>query len=110
MRNHTLFLVILYMLLSCESDNKKLVSLKNSTKDLFKNTIVKSQKFEIDTEKDTLVIGEKGTKIIIPKNAFLDSKGKVINQKIKLELSEALSLSDMIMSNLTTTSKGKLLT
>ena len=82
---------------------------KITSTDLFKNTIVKSQFFNINPKKDTIIVGLQGTKIVIPKNAFIDSKGNIVSKNIEFELSEAFRIEDMIMSNLTTSSNGKLL-
>ncbi|MDC9722478.1 MAG: hypothetical protein PSN34_06855 [Urechidicola sp.] len=82
---------------------------KITSTDLFNNTIVKSQFFDINPKKDTIVIGQQGTKIVIPENAFLDSDGNIVSENIEFELSEAFKIEDMILSNLTTSSNGKLL-
>ncbi len=77
--------------------------------DPFKNTIVPSQLFEIDSKQDNVVEGENGTVLVFPRGCFLNSSGEIVDEKVNIELSEALSLEDMLISNLTTTSDGKLL-
>ncbi len=68
--------------------------------------MIESQFFEIDTKQDTVVEGKHGTVVVIPKGAFLDKKGKPVEDKVTVELAQPGSLSDLILSNLTTTSKG----
>jgi hypothetical protein len=41
--------------------------------------------FKIDAIKDTIINYKNGTKILIPKNAFLDSKGNIINKEVDLK-------------------------
>jgi len=108
MKNYTLVLIVVLLVVftSCKKDEKYL---KFDNSDLFAKTIVKSQFFNIDLSKDTTIVGNNGTKIVIPKNAFVDAQGNLINKAIQFELSEALTLDEMILSNLTTTSNGKLL-
>ncbi|MCP4440136.1 MAG: cytochrome c [Aureispira sp.] len=82
--------------------------LKYHDLDPFKDNIVESQFFEITGLKDEVIEGENGTVIIIPKGAFRNSKGGLVEDNIKIELAEAYSIQDMIQSNLTTTIKDKL--
>jgi len=107
MRNYTLVFILVFLVVftSCKKDEK---NLKFDNSDLFSKTIVKSQFFNIDLSKDTTIVGNKGTKVVIPRNSFTLQNGQPI-RNIKFELSEALTLDDMILSNLTTTSNGKLL-
>ena len=98
--------MVVFLQLSCMRDKE---SLEASKSDLFQNTIIKSQFFKIDPTKDTVIVGNKGTKIIIYKNTFINSKGNVIQGEINFELLEALTFEDMILANLTTISNGTLL-
>jgi hypothetical protein len=75
--------------------------------DPFKNTIVPSQTFDIDSKIDNVIEGKNGTIIVCPKGCFMNAKGKIVEDNVKIELSEALLLEDMLLSNLTTTSNGK---
>jgi len=67
------------------------------------------QKFEINNDKPTTIIADKGTKILIPQDCFADNNGKTVKGKIQIEIIEAFSLSDFITSGLTTLSDSKLL-
>ncbi|UTW66683.1 hypothetical protein KFE94_00800 [bacterium SCSIO 12643] len=94
----------------CVGDQSKVItSNKFSEKDPFKETIVESEYFDIDAKNDTVVKGQKGTMIVLPKGCFINTKGEVVTSNVKLELAEALSLEEMVLSNLTTTSDGNLL-
>lgn len=75
--------------------------------DPFKNTIVPSQTFDIDSKQDNVIEGKNGTVVVCPKGCFKNAKGEIVVDNVKIELSEALSLEDMLLSNLTTTSDGK---
>ena len=67
------------------------------------------QKFEINNDKPTTIIADKGTEILIPQDCFVDNNGKPVKGKIQIEIIEAFSLSDFITSGLTTLSDSKLL-
>ncbi len=75
--------------------------------DPFQNTIASSQFFDIDSKQDNVVEGKNGTVLVIPKGSFKNSKGKTVTSNVKLELAEALSLDQMLLSNLTTTSNDR---
>ncbi|OYU96571.1 MAG: hypothetical protein CFE21_09310 [Bacteroidetes bacterium B1(2017)] len=75
--------------------------------DPFKNTIVPSQTFTIDSKQDNVVEGENGTVLVCPKGCFINTKGEIVEDNVTIELSEALSIEDMLLSNLTTSSEGK---
>ncbi len=95
------------MLFSC---NKKVENtVKFHPNDPFKNTMTPSQFFDIDASQDNVVEGENGTIIICPKGCFRNSKGDVVEGNVKIELAEALTAKDMLLSNLTATSGGTLL-
>lgn len=82
-------------------------TVKTHPNDPFKNTIVASQAFEIDSRQDTIIEGKKGTRIVLPKGCFKNAKGEVCEGLVKIEIAEALSLEDMLLSNLTTSADGK---
>lgn len=73
---------------------------------LFKQLSGGSQEFKVNCKKDTVLLCENGTQIYIPENAFekMNSKKPVI-----ISVTEALSVSDMLINRLTTTSNGRLL-
>ena len=103
-----LLLVILVLTLS-QCDPKQHDTIKLHSNDPFKKTAAKTQIFEIDSRQDNVVEAENGTIVVFPKGCFRNNKGEIIVDPVKIEISEAFSLADMVLSNLTTTSDGKLL-
>lgn len=102
--------VLALTLLQCNNDTDRLeTTLKFHTNDPFQETMVPSQTFDIDGKEDNVVEGENGTILVMPKGCFKNSQGETVTNNIKVELAEALSLDQMLLSNLTTTSNGKLL-
>lgn len=103
--------IVLFVLLSIsffQCQNSEIES-KIHPNDPFKKSIIKSEYFEINTKTDHVIEGKNGTVVVIPKACFLDANNNIIEDDVTIELAEALSLDDMILSNLTTTSNGKLL-
>jgi hypothetical protein len=84
-------------------------TIKFQQTDPFGKSITESQYFELNSKTDNVIEGKNGTIIVCPKGCFMDSKNEIVEGNIKIELTEALSLEEMILSNLTTTSNGKLL-
>jgi hypothetical protein len=101
-------LVLLFT--QCNSLTEKIEStVKFSENDPFQKTMIPSQTFELNADIDNVVEGENGTILILPKGCFKNAKGEIVTEKIIVELSEALSVEEMLLSNLTTTSNGNLL-
>lgn len=101
------FSALLFSFLQCKPKPDLIV--KNHQEDPFKNTITSSQYFKIDTKNDTVISGENGTTIVFQKGSFLDSDNNIVTDDVEIELTEALTIDEMILSNLTTISDGKLL-
>ena len=101
------FSALLFSFLQCKPKPDLIV--KNHQEDPFKNTITSSQYFKIDTKNDTVISGENGTTIVFQKGSFLDSDNNIVTDDVEIELAEALTIDEMILSNLTTISDGKLL-
>jgi hypothetical protein len=87
-------------------NNSSTNTVKLLPNDPFKNTIVPSQNFYIDSKHDNVIEGKNGTVVVLPKGCLKNAKGEIVEDKVKIELSEALILEDMLLSNLTTTSDG----
>ncbi|WCL81352.1 OmpA family protein [Saprospira sp. CCB-QB6] len=65
------------------------------------------QEFWINPNRDTLIIGANGSQLFIPAGSFVRANGQaVVEDKVKIELREALSLNDMWMQNLQTLAPG----
>lgn len=103
----TILVALLSVTLIQCNNNSITNTIKLHPNDPFKNTIVPSQTFDIDSKQDNVVEGENGTVVVCPKGCFKNAKGEIVEDNVKIELSEALSLEDMLLSNLTTTSDGK---
>jgi hypothetical protein len=99
-----IFLIVLFA--KCDNGDKTVFMSPN---DPFAKTIAHIQIFDIDGKQDNVIEGESGAIIIFPKGCFKNSSGEIVEENVKIELSEALTLEDRILSNLTTTSNGNLL-
>jgi len=86
---------LLILLNSCTIDSNKQKEFPN----IFQ---IKSDSFQINNNRDTILEGRKGTKLKIYKNTFN-------SQNIKIVLQEFYSKSDFLKSGLTTTSGNKIL-
>ena len=110
MKNLLLFLSIISLVSSCSNLPKYTPALdKFVPGEEFRDSLLKSQIFQINPNTDTTVEGAEGTFIFIPEHAFVDANGNTVEGEIKLELAEALEPADMILANLPTLSNGKLL-
>ena len=100
-----LALVVITFFTHCSND-KVTDAVKLLPNDPFKNTIVPSQFFSVDSEQDNVIAGEYGTVIVLPQGCFKDAAGNIVDGTVKIELAESLTMDDMVLSNLTTTSNG----
>ncbi len=76
----------------------------------FLSTIRKeSQKFSVFGNRDTLVVGENGTTLSIPKGTFVNDRNEVVEGKIEIELIEASTVSDFLMNGLQTVTNEEIL-
>ena len=71
--------------------------------------VPKEQKFIINPKKGATIEGEQGVLVIVPSNAFLDDNNNTVTENVTLKMIEALTLEDMVLYNLGTTSNGKAL-
>lgn len=60
----------------------------------------KEQKLEADTSKKTELFGDRGTRLYIPENAFVDSEGKPVTGLVTIILKEIVDELDFITSGL----------
>lgn len=65
------------------------------------------QRLKINTQKDTSIVCNEGTKLKIKAHSFIDSNGNLVKGIIDLYVTEYYKLSDMLLANLSTTSDGK---
>lgn len=106
MKQSLFHLFTLFIVVGCNNNKVKQTSIGEN--DPYRNTIAQTQFHRINTNKDTVIVGNSGTKITILKGAFISSEGEE-HDSVSFELFEALKLEDMLLSNLTTTSNGKIL-
>jgi hypothetical protein len=108
--NNKIARIIFFSLLSViffQCNNNSITNtFKLHPNDPFKNTIVPSQTFDINSQQDNVIEGKNGTIVVCPRSCFKNAKGEIVEDNVKIELSEALSLENMLLSNLTTTSNG----
>jgi len=67
------------------------------------------QHFNVNPAEGATIEGKDGILIIVPTDAFLDEKGELVTAPVDFELVEALTLEDMVLYNLKTTSNGEML-
>ncbi|EJF52009.1 outer membrane protein/peptidoglycan-associated (lipo)protein [Saprospira grandis DSM 2844] len=67
------------------------------------------QFFSFSAQKGKFIEGKEGIQIDIPENSFLGPDGRPYQGQVSLVLQEALSMKDMILQNLSTSSNGELI-
>lgn len=102
----TLLLVATVLLNACHRDKMPANDLYSS---FYSKDNLPTTGYLIDAGKDTVLIGKSGTKLFIGGNTFTDQNGNLITGEVKVELREAISNSDIVFGNMTTTSNGKIL-
>jgi len=96
--------------LNTTSENIKYTQNENGTNDWADaDEMVLSQFFEIAGNKDQVVQTKTGITIAIPKGAFLDANGNAVTDGIELEVKEAITPEQIILSGLSTKSGDQLL-
>lgn len=94
----------------CSTDTKQKRNIPvNSLEDVLENLAPISTTFEIDPAEETTLTGDKGTAVYIPADAFQLGDGTTPTQKVKIELNECYSLTEMIAENMNTTSGHSIL-
>jgi hypothetical protein len=68
-----------------------------------------SETFQIKPDRDTIISGRQGTRILIESNAFVDSQGRPITESVNFQLTEALSMESFILNGLATMSGDHML-
>jgi len=64
------------------------------------NLNIKYTSFTVNTAKDTVLIHKTGSKINIPKNAFIDSLGNIINGKVNIQYREFSNAFDIYLAGI----------
>ena len=107
MRIKLTLVIFLFCIISCSNESKHKTSAYFET-DPYIETISKSQYFSVSLTEDKQITGQKGVIISLRKNSFINSKKNIVSD-VTIELIEMLSIPDMLLSNMTTYSNGKLL-
>lgn len=66
--------------------------------------MIPSQYLDINTDADTVVVGNQGLVLVIPAHAFTDENGNPVSGHVQLELKEALDPATIMLSGLSTVS------
>ncbi|MEN8928314.1 MAG: hypothetical protein ABF242_09640 [Flavobacteriales bacterium] len=103
---NTFFVILLFSFFTNCKEEKKLISNVNSNLSV---SNIETSLFDINCNKDTIIIGEKGTRITLTENTFVNSTGELISGNIQLELKECLVIEDIVLANLHTVSDGEIL-
>lgn len=69
----------------------------------------KTSQYNIHPQKEHLLNGKKGTKLLIKANTFVYDDGTIVKEPVIIEFIESLDMNDFLSSGLTTNSKGKLI-
>lgn len=70
---------------------------------------IEKQNHAINTNRDTIIICKNGSTVTLAANIFTDSLGNPIYGQIDLVIIEAITLDQILLANLTTTSNGEIL-
>ncbi|MBL4670455.1 MAG: cytochrome c, partial [Flavobacteriales bacterium] len=70
---------------------------------------LESQKFTVNTSKDTVIETEGGIVMYIPSGSFLDDNGNEVKGEVEFEVKEALNTSQIIQAGLSSKSGDRLL-
>jgi hypothetical protein len=104
-----LLIVIIAAVTFLTGCNNNKENLSNIFTKVYTTDNLTTQTFSISADKDTTIEGKSGTVLFIPKNTFVNEKGNTVNGQINIQFKEALTITDIILANLTTTSNGDFL-
>lgn len=94
-------------LVSCKKNNDTPAYAKAD--DFWTTHKIPTQSFTGNATTGFAVIGEKGTKVKFPANAFVDGNGNIVSGNVTVTLKEVLSKKDVLLSGVMTESNGQLL-
>jgi hypothetical protein len=83
--------------------------LKYQPGDPFLETIKESEYFKVSGLENHVLETKEGTIISIPKGAFRNKNGDLVEKEIKIEITDVKSVEDQILSNITSQQGGKAL-
>lgn len=107
MKTAYFFFTLLIFIASCSdvTENKDISKAFSERSEQLNPT----QIFEINPQKDTTIIGTKGTRVFIPANSLVSENGELVMLPVNITLKEIYTFSEMILNGLSTTSNGELL-
>lgn len=101
------FIIFLFTIffLSCRKENKESVNKteKKTTKVInvpIPKLNLRYTKFSVNPQKDTVLIYKTGSRINIPKDAFVDTKGNIIKGKVELKYREFPTALDIYLAGI----------
>ncbi|WP_435263955.1 hypothetical protein [Tenacibaculum sp. nBUS_03] len=98
-----LFTVLMITMISCSEDNSQEMEFNkvsyNSIAEFFEENGVKPQVFTIQADEGGTIVGEEGTEITFPENAFKKSDGTIVNGEVTIKINEIFKASEMILSD-----------
>lgn len=87
----------------------KATKVEKNILEILEQVKLKTQRFCIDNNKDTVIVGEQGTILKIKANSINRVDKRTIRGCVTIELKEAYQKADMLLENLSTVSNGQLL-
>lgn len=106
-RASLLIILIVLLVASCGTsvgDPDEKYGFDRSMAPLLAAADITAQEFQVDNQRDTVLFGKRGTIVSVPANCFTNATAPV-----KVELIEALDMSDLLLLNAPTVSEGRLL-
>lgn len=77
--------------------------------EFFDQNGVRAQRYRIDAGRQTVLVGDKGTRLTLPAFSLLDISGRIVSGEVEVRLTEIFSRSEMVLSNMVSTSEDRLL-
>ena len=100
----SLFLVLLFGLISCNQADKKETTLSTSTDNFIKPPVngvdVPYKEYSVDAEKGDTVFYKTGSIILFPPNSFVDKEGNVIQGNVQVKYREFSTPIDFYLSGI----------
>ncbi|MCP4520136.1 MAG: OmpA family protein [Cytophagales bacterium] len=85
-------------------DNNEVFNNSKTLEEVIADLLPKPQSYEIDNQEENILTTQKGVKLLIPRHAF----GKE-EETVRIEVTEYLTKSDMLLTNLTSQTPNQLL-
>lgn len=96
-------------LFSCKKNNDQEMDPRNNFDQFMSSRKAKNQQFTINGATGGTIVGEDGSKVRFPANAFVDGNGNPVTGGVIVTLNESLERKDWIMDKLSTEANGAFL-